>query len=224
MRLDIERLFDRPLHPPDAGRDHRYRRLLPRAAWDRLAPAIRQRFSGHLGDTVPIVYCGRIVSTRTSVIGWLLCQLCRLIGGPLPLHGDTGVPATVIVSRDAGGEGQCWTRIYQRHRGPPQVIVTAKVFAGPTGIEEHVGGGMIMALQIDATATELRFTSDHYAWQVGRWRLRLPRWLAPGRTIVTHSDLGDGRFAFDLTLTHAWLGELVHQRAEFSDRPCPEIR
>ena len=97
------------------------------------------------------------------------------------------------------------------------MIHSAKSFAGPTGIVEHIGGGFGMALTVRAEADALIFTSDHYFWQFGRVRLRLPRWLTPGATVVTHQHLGAGRFAFDLRVTHPRFGELVNQHALFRD-------
>ena len=121
------------------------------------------------------------------------------------------------MSEDRTNGGQCWSRLYGRGSGHPQVIHSAKSFAGPTGLEEHIGGGFGMALSVHAEADALIFTSDHYFWQFGRLRLRLPRWLTPGITIVTHQHLGTGRFAFDLKVTHPRFGELLNQHALFRD-------
>ncbi len=218
MRLDIERLFeDRPVIPADNAYDCRFRRLMPRERWEALEPAIQRRFSKRLRGVEVAIYRGEIVETRISAGGWLLARICRLIGAPLPLHQDRDVPAVVVVSEDEITGGQRWTRIYHRHRGNPQLIVSAKAFGGVTGLEEHVGGGVGMALRVEAEPDRLHFVSDHYFLRIGLLRLRLPAWLAPGRTVVTHRDLGRGRFAFDLDLRHPLLGELVHQHAVFRD-------
>ena len=74
-----------------------------------------------------------------------------------------------------------------------------------------------MALRVRAEADALIFVSDHYFWQHGRLRFRLPRWLAPGVTVVTHQHLGSGRFAFDLKVTHPAFGELLSQHGVFRD-------
>ena len=74
-----------------------------------------------------------------------------------------------------------------------------------------------MALMVRAEADALIFASDHYFWEAARFRLRLPRWLAPGATVVTHQHLGRGRFAFDLKVTHPLFGEIVNQHALFRD-------
>ncbi len=219
MRLDLERLFDDAATPVriDTLYDSRFRRLVSRAEWERIDPAIQRRFSKRLKGVEVAIYRGEIVETRMSVCGWLVAQACRIIGAPLPLHRDAMVPAVVVVSEDATTGGQRWTRVYHRRHGNPQAIVSAKAFGGATGLEEQIGGGIGMALRVDAEPDRLHFVSDHYFLRIGRLRMRLPAWLTPGRTVVTHRDLGCGRFAFDLDLKHPWLGELVHQHAIFHD-------
>ena len=201
----------------DALYDYRFRRLVPRGAWDALPEDVRRRFSKRLTGQAVATYGGEIVWTRLSRTGWLLAQFCRLIGAPLPLAASGPAPAAVAVSEDRASGGQVWTRLYGRRRRHPQVIHSAKRFSGPTGLEEHIGRGFGMALIVHAEGDALLFTSDHYFWQAGPLRLRLPAWLAPGKTIVTHQHLGSGRFAFDLKVTHALLGELVNQHGLFRD-------
>jgi hypothetical protein len=201
----------------DAFTDNRFRRLVPIATWDALPDDVRRRFSKRLSGTAVATYSGEIVWTRLSRAGWLLAQLCRLIGAPLPTSAGGPAPAAVMVSEDRASGGQCWTRLYGRVRGSPQVIHSAKSFAGPTGLEEHIGGGFGMALMVRAEADALIFASDHYFWQHGAIRFRLPRWLSPGATVVTHQHLGSGRFAFDLKVTHPLFGELLSQHGLFRD-------
>ena len=201
----------------DALYDTRFRRLVPPAAWDALPGDVRRRFSKRLTGQATASYAGEIVWTRLSTAGWLLAQTCRLIGAPLPTAASGPAPSAVVVSEDRGSGGQCWTRLYGRRRGPPQVIHSAKIFSGATGLEEHIGGGFGMALTVRAEADALIFTSDHYFWRFGGLRLRLPGWLTPGVTVVTHQHLGSRRFAFDLKVTHPVLGELINQHGLFRD-------
>ncbi|MGH6652704.1 MAG: DUF4166 domain-containing protein [Sphingopyxis sp.] len=197
--------------------DYRFRRLVARADWDALPGDVQRRFSKRLTGQAVAAYSGEIVWTRLSRAGWLLAQLCRLIGAPLPLAASGPAPAAVAVSEDRRSGGQVWTRLYGRKAGHPQVIHSAKSFAGPTGLEEHIGRGFGMALTVRAEADALVFASDHYFWQAGRFRFRLPGWATPGVTVVTHQHLGSGRFAFDLKVTHNRLGELVNQHGLFRD-------
>src|SRR5262245_44811777 len=204
--------------------DVRFRALLAKSDWAALSPAVRRRFSRRLAGGRTAIYVGEVQEAWTSPAGWLLVQALRLIGGPLPVSRDTHVPSVVTVTEDMAGDGQIWTRLYARRRGFPQVIHSAKRFAGPTGLEEHVGCGVGMTLGVSVEAGALVFRSDRYFVDVGRWRLMLPRWAAPGALTVRHIEVAGGRFVFMLEIVHPRLGALVRQSVAFqeaSDRAGP---
>ena len=197
--------------------DHRFRALLSDEDWGRLPVAIWRRFSKRLGEGKTVVYVGEIDDASFSPVGWWVAQIARVIGGPLPTGCETGVPIIVTVTEDAASGGQIWTRICARRNGFPQVIHSAKRFAGPTGLEEYVGFGVSMALLISVENEALCFRSAGYALQLGRFRLPLPEWLTPGDLTVTHADLGGGTFRFTLEIVHPRFGMLVRQSAVFKE-------
>jgi hypothetical protein len=197
--------------------DHRFRALLFAEDWGRLPVAIWRRFSKRLGEGKTVVYVGEIDDASFSRVGWWVAQVARGIGGPLPTGSETGVPIIVTVTEDAASGGQIWTRICARRDGFPQVIHSAKRFAGPTGLEEYVGFGVSMALEISVENEALCFRSVSYALQLGRFRLPLPEWLTPGDLTVTHADLGGGTFRFTLEIVHPRFGMLVRQSAVFKE-------
>lgn len=199
--------------------DLRFSALLGAEAWARLPAAVRARFSHRYAPGQSVTYAGQIAECRISPVGWLLAQVCRLIGSPLPLTSGGGQAAVVTVTEHGPSGGQVWTRVYARADGFPQVIHSAKQFAGPTGLEEYLGLGIGIALQVTAESEGIAFFSDHYFLRLGRWRLRLPWWLEPGVLRIDHIDHGAGQFAFILHLTHPLLGELIHQHGEFHDQP-----
>lgn len=198
--------------------DLRFRQLLGAQEWARLPDAVRSRFGKRLGVGQSANYPGRVLSCRMNVSGWMLAQACRLIGAPLPLERADGIAAVVSVTEDGASGGQVWTRIYARKHGFPQVIHSAKRFAGPTGLEEYLGSGFGIALRVCAIERGIRFSSDHFFWQVGRMRLRMPRWLAPGLLTIDHVDCGGGSFTFTLALRHRLMGEVMHQHSRFCDQ------
>lgn len=207
---------------PDALGDLRFRRLLDPADWARLPAAVRARFSKRLRGGESVSYDGVITECAMSRAGRLLAQACRLIGAPLPLEATSGLAAVVSVTEDGARGGQVWTRVYARARAFPQVIHSAKRFAGPTGLEEHIGRGFGIALRVEAMGQGIRFVSDHYFVEAGPLRPRLPRWLAPGRLSIEHRDIGCGRFLFTLELDHSLFGTLIRQQGLFRDRlPSP---
>jgi Domain of unknown function (DUF4166) len=197
--------------------DLRFRALLSDASWAQLPPAVRRRFAKRLADGATVVYSGRVTETVMSRAGAALAQCARLIGGPLPTACDVNVPSVVTVTEDLSAGGQIWTRIYARRHGFPQVIHSSKRFAGPTGLEEHVGYGVGMTLTVCTTEQALIFKSARYFLDVARWRIYLPAWLCPGALTVTHAEINPARFSFTLDIVHPWLGLLIHQRAEFEE-------
>ena len=209
-----------PAPTPHAGalRDLRFRQLFGRDAWAMLPEAVQRRFGKRLGAGQSVTYAGQVLSCRMNVSGWVLAQACRIIGAPLPLERDGGVAAVVSVTEDGASGGQIWTRVYARTRGFPQVIHSAKRFAGPTGLEEYLGRGVGIALSVSAIDGGIRFASDHYFMRVGDWRLRMPRWMAPGLLTIDHVDCGEGAFTFTLALRHVLLGEVLYQHSLFNDQ------
>lgn len=185
--------------------------------WLFLPPATRRRFLRKIAPGACVSYLGEVAECRISLAGRVLAQAARLIGGPLPLGTDVGVSASVSVTADAEGQGQFWTRQYGRAQGFPQVIHSAKRFAGPTGIEEYLGLGVGIALRLEEAGGALLFVGDHYFLKLGRLRVKLPDWAMPGRLTVGHMDIGGGRFVFSLDLVHPLLGKLVHQLCVFAD-------
>jgi Domain of unknown function (DUF4166) len=209
-----------PVPAPPATRelgDIRFRSLLSSEEWQELPIPVRKRFSKRLAGLDTAVYRGEVVHTRMNAVGWCLAQLGRLIGAPLPLSRDAHVPAVVTVTEDPATGGQFWSRHYNRHSGFPQVIHSSKRFGGPTGLEEYVGGGVGMALNIHVREGALVFTSSYYFLAIGKHRLRLPKWATPGALTVTHRAIDDELFEFSLRVVHPLFGELVHQFAVFEE-------
>jgi uncharacterized protein DUF4166 len=197
--------------------DLRFRALMSDRDWCSLPGAIRRRFSKRLAHGRSVVYAGEVVDTVMSRGGWLLAQMARLIGAPLPLDRCRHLPSVVSVTEDKRTRGQIWTRLYTRGHGFPQVIHSCKRFAGPTGLEEYVGRGVGMTLTVDARDGALIFRSRDYFVELGRWRLVLPRWLTPSALYVTHAELPDGKFSFTLQVIHPRFGLLIRQMAIFRE-------
>jgi Domain of unknown function (DUF4166) len=208
--------FRRPVTSVPLG-DTRFRALLGADAWAELPEAVRKRFAKRVAGAASVTYTGEVVECQISPLGWCLAQILRLIGAPLPISRDVLTPAVVVVTEDELGGGQFWLRQYGRRSGFPQVIKSAKRFAGPTGLEEHIGGGVGVALKLAVERRALLFRSDHYFFAFGNARMRLPRWCSPGALTVGHVDCGEGWFAFTLALDHPLFGKLVHQTALFRD-------
>jgi len=205
-----------PRSDPNLG-DLRFRALLRDSEWSSLPPAIRRRFSKRMPCGGTTVYAGEVLETRMNVGGWLLAQALRLIGGPLPTVRCAHVPSVVTVTNDKSSGGQIWTRIYARRHGFPQVVHSSKRFAGPTGLEEYVGYGVGMSLDLRVREGALIFRSRDYFVQVFGRRFFLPAWLRPGELTVIHAEVPDGRFSFTLQLMHPRFGLMLRQMALYRE-------
>ncbi len=206
-----------PLDCDDVGRDNRYRQRLGEAGWRRLPAAVKRRFSKALADGEQTIYRGEVALMELSRAGYLLAQVARLAGAPLPFTRDALGATVVVVTEVAERGGQIWSRSYPRSGRFPQVIHSLKRFAGPTGLEEYLGLGLVMHLTLHEEVGQLVFRSAGYGLRIGGLSVRLPKWLEPGRCTVTHRNETDDRFSFTLTLDHPWLGRLVHQVAFFRE-------
>ena len=193
------------------------RALVGDAAWRHLPQAVRQRFDRLLAPGESAVYAGEVASTELTKVGWIWAQVARALGAPLPLRVLTHTAAAVVVTADYYVHTQLWTRIYHEPGRLPQVVRSMKSFAGPTGLEERVGGGVGMALTVSVEARALVFRSAGYFWHCGRMRVPLPSWLTPGRIQVMHREERAGRFSFTLNVKHPWFGLIVRQVAFFKD-------
>jgi hypothetical protein len=213
--------------------DIRFRALMTERDWASLPVGIRRRFSKSLTGGRSAVYAGEILESRLSRAGWWLAQAARLIGGPLPRtdsiaaanatragaakrHAPTLHPASVVTVTEGLG-GQIWTRLYARHGGFPQVVHSAKRFAGPTGLEEYVGCGVGMTLAVYAREGALVFRSEGYFVELFGRRVFLAAWLTPGTLFVTHAELPDGKFSFTLQIFHPRCGLIIRQMAIFRE-------
>jgi len=197
--------------------DPRFRALLREEEWAALPAAVRRRFSKRLANGASTVYAGEVLETWMSRRGWLVAQLLRLIGGPLPFARNRHVPAVVIVTEDRSVCGQVWTRLYGRHGGFPQVVHSCKRFAGPTGLEEYVGYGVGMTVTLNVCDGVLVFRSKQYFFELFGRRLILPAWLCPGAMCMTHAELPDGRFSFTLQVIHPRFGIILRQMVMFRE-------
>lgn len=223
--------------------DTRFRDLMGAEAWARLPDVVRSRFSRRLEPGTARIFAGTVSETRLSRIGRIVGAVARLVGGPLPFTDGATGPSHVVVTESVELGGQIWTRTYARPGKFPQTINSVKRFAGPTGLEEDLGFGLVMRLTLAAEAapdaravaqwaTEatkqnasegagndaaLVFRSAGYDVAIGRFRFAWPGFLSPGCCTITHRAIGDTRFSFTLALDHPWAGRLATQVAYFEE-------
>lgn len=195
-----------------------FRRLLGESAWSSLPARVQKRFDHH-----PRGWRCRYDGTmevEANLAGFLIAQLCRLIGTPLAPWTGRAVPTAVDVWVDGGG-ALVWDRTY-RFGGRRPVLVSSRKLASATGeLLEVVRGGLGMALSVTAEDGAVHFRSRFYFATVLGLRVPLPGLLTPGRAHVVHRDSsgeeGGGRFRFTLDFQHPWLGRTMFQTGVFAD-------
>lgn len=200
-----------------AQADWRYRTLLGPSAWNGLPPAIRRRFSKSLVPGESAIYSGKTIRAEASRIGRWLARSLRIIGAPLPIGASEGEASVVVVTADAKSGGQIWTRIYARRYAVPQVIHSTKQFSGPTGLQEDIGYGLSIALQVSAEADALVFRSAAYRLSIFGFTWAILNALTPGRLTVSHREVTPDSFLFGLYLEHRYLGVLLSQEILFTE-------
>lgn len=190
-----------------------FRKLLGETAWQRLVPAVQQRFN--VSHRIPIAYVGTMVKISCHPVGWLLAQLCRLLGTPLTPYVGEDIPTIVRVYDDAKRKGTVWEREYRFPDKRPLVIRSTKCLDIDKSLLESVDGGVRMRLHVSEDDGQLVFISTSYFLEILGLRIPLPHLFTPGKTTVIHTDLGAGNFRFTLKIEHPWLGMLFYQEGVF---------
>ena len=187
--------------------------LVGAAGWARLPAAVRRRFGVDHGAAT---YVGRM-ELRCSPLGRVFALASRLFGSPLSGVTATAVPTTVHVFDDGRG-GMVWERSFHTAgAGAPHVVRSTKQLSADGGLLERTDGGLSMALDVFEERGALVFESRRFTLLLGRLRLPVPALVTPGTCRVTHTDLGDGLFRFDLDMIHPLWGHTFHQSGVFAD-------
>ncbi len=189
-----------------------FRRLLAQKAWFELTAAVRARFDHPAASRA---YPGSM-AVRASAFGWLLAQVCRLVGTPVAPWVGEAVPVNVRVWVDGDG-ALVWDRTYVfGGRGP--ILVTSRKLMNHKGeLLEIARGGLGMKLLASVEDGALCFRSTHYFWMLRGIEIAIPSLATPGQAEVIHRDVGGGRFTFSMRFVHPWAGETLFQSGTFED-------
>ena len=92
---------------PNVTGDRSYRDALGVAAWCRLKPEVKGRFSVKPLAGGAIRYAGTMRTVQLSFMGWLFAQACRVIGTPLAPYRGQWVPMSIELAEDSMLGGVC---------------------------------------------------------------------------------------------------------------------
>ena len=192
-----------------------YRSLLGDKAWERLDPAIRDRFGARSRNRG---FYGAMRWVELSVGGRFLAMLSRLFGSSLFPHTGADIVTLIDVEGTADDASGTWNRAYLMPRGRRFTVRSVKRFDARDGLLECLGRGFVMKLDLRAQPDALHFVSTGYQWRCGALHIPLPDILSPGETHVVHRELGGGRFRFSLSIDHTLFGRLVFQEGDFFEK------
>jgi len=192
-----------------------FKRLVGDEGWNRLVPAIHERFSKSYGKTEAVNYKGAMLIVRSNFTGWCLAQICRLVGTPLTPYSGKDVATIVRVYENEDNTGTVWEREYQFPNRKPLIIRSTKMLDIDETLLESVDGGIRMRLKVFEEDGRLIFLSTSYFIKILNIRIRIPSLLTPGITRVEHVDEGNGFFRFILSMNHPYLGEMFYQEGLF---------
>ena len=204
--------------------DPTFRRLLGEAAWQRLNPNVRARFAVKPGAGEVFTFAGVMDVVRRSWFGWLVGQVCRLIGTPVTPRQGRDVPTVVHIYRSRRGDGIVWERRYGFSGRAPVVVSSTKRADPPDGLLECASRGFAMRLRLFERDGAIHFASTGYCLEVGRWRLPIPHLLTPGDAHVVHNDEGNGWFRFTMSFRHRLFGETYFQDGLFRQTEATPAR
>ncbi len=215
MRTATRRITD-PSLCPRVVHDPVYRFILGEAAWARLSPAIRMRFSVKPMAGSQIAYRG-VMRVRRSPVGWAFAQAARLFGRPIVAGKGDLVPVAVTLRAHPDG-GVEWTRTYRFDGRTPVSAASIKRYDARDGLVESATGGFGMRLRVTEESGGLHFRGAGYFLRFWGIRAPLPDWAGPGALHVEHRDEGPDRFRFRLTIRHPVFGLTFLQDGVFQDQ------
>lgn len=194
-----------------------FAKLVGPAAWARLTPAIRRRFSRH--EAEPVRYAGTM-QVACSSIGRMFAFIALLTGGPLPTGRASAAVSHVDVSADGAG-GVVWARTLHLDGGKPTRVVSTKRLARDGALLECVRGGLGMVLCVYEKDAALVFESTRYFFNIFGLKIPIAALLTPGRCRVVHAPVSAAsdarRFRFTMDMDHPIWGQTFYQSGVFTD-------
>lgn len=192
-----------------------FRRLVRGGGWQKLSPAIIERFDAMAVGKCTHNYAGSMI-VRRSRFGLMFSYICKLFGSPLVA--GQAASAKVDVSVFQKGEGICWQRVFYFNNKAPITVSSLKVVDSKHGLMERVGSGLNMILDVYEEDGNLHFVSNKYCIKIGSFYIPLPSILTPGRLHVAHIDEGNGAFRFRMSFEHSYFGQTFYQDGVFTNK------
>ena len=189
-----------------------------RERWAALHPDVQRRFEKNPTPDAPLHYHGVMTRMDASPLGLLAANLTRFIGCLQPFT-EAPLPVRIQVYGKPGETDLYKFRQYLRRKRKP-FLFTSRMRLGRKGeVLELVGCGFGMVLSLSVTPEgNLHFFSDHYFFRLGTHLLRLPLWLTPGVTNLTHFNIDMENFHIRIDIRHPWFGQMFLHEGRFWEK------
>jgi hypothetical protein len=186
--------------------------------WLKLHPDIQERFEKNPIPGAPLKYTGVLDELSCSRMGKLMGILTRpLIKGALIPYTAFDVPVDIEVFSKPGDESIFKNRKY-RIPGREVIDFTSRMKQNREGeVLEYVGFGLGMKLIVFEKEGNLHFQSDGYFLDLGWFLVPIPGLMTPGKTYLTHENVGGGRFRIRIDIDHVLFGKMFIQAGEFRE-------
>lgn len=189
--------------------------------WNKLHPDIKRRFNKNPEFSKSLRYKGILNELTASFWGKIIAHIAKpLIGGALIPHSDYNFPVDIQVYCKEGLNHVFKHRVYQLNgRKPIEFISHMEQHedGSKRRLREYVGAGLGMFLIPFAKDGDLHFRSDGYFWEIGKLRIPLPSMMSPGKTRLSHTNIGSDKFSIRIDIDHVIFGKMFTQEGTFEE-------
>ena len=186
--------------------------------WQHLHPDIQRRFEKDPTPDAPLHYQGVMTRMFASPLGLIAANLTRFIGCLQPFT-EAPLPVRIQVYGKPGETDLYKFRQYLR-RGRKPFLFTSRMRLGKQEeILELVGRGFGMVLSLSVTPDgNLHFFSDRYFLRAAGRLWRIPLWLTPGVTNLTHFNIDQDNFHIRIDIRHPLFGQMFLHEGRFWEK------
>jgi len=192
-----------------------FRLALGEAAWQRLAPVIRQHYDSAAFGTRRLILQG--VMEEIFHAPWVKPWLClaRGFNALVPWQGRD-VPVEVSNWADPAYPNTLfWHRLFHFADGGEHVFESRMELGGLGEIIELLRFGVGIRMRVSESGGALVYSARDHCWKIGPWILGIPNWALLGEARIVESMSADGGIHLDFTITHPWFGRSFGYRGRF---------
>jgi len=183
--------------------------------WMTLHPVLRQHYGIVPGSDRQLLMTGTMTHIDHSLFAKLLLLPGRIFGALIPYRG-TDIPATVRNwTTTTDPQSMFWRRRFQFPQGREAIFASRMAHIDADEIIEYVRFGLGIRMRLSVVHGALVYRSNGYQWDIGRFRLRFPDWLALGTGEIRETGLTDSIFEMSFVMHHPLFGRTFSYAGHF---------